>query len=196
MNKELRDRNAFHRRQAALRVLEIGPAAKVTIPALVELYSYTDYHEYYKDFPTWDKCLVAMGENAVPPLMETLDSGEKGLTHHMARVLGKMGEAGEPSIPALIDATQEEDPSTRAEAAAALGNLRAQEAVEVLVELTRDREYFVGSKLCAVSASLKSRTSRYWHLFGDKWKGSEELTYLCLEAYGADAERTHRRSTL
>ena len=191
LNKELRDRNAFHRRQAALRVLEIGPAAKVTIPALIELYSYTDYHEYYKDFPTWDKCLVAMGENAVPTLMETLDSGEKGLTHHMARVLGKMGEAGEPSIPALIDACQEEDPSTRAEAAAALGNLQAQEAVEVLVELTRDREYFVREQAVRSLRKLKAKDQQVIDALvcclGDKWKEVRRLTYLCLEAYGADA---------
>lgn len=105
LNRQLRDSNPFHRREAALEVLNMGPKAKTTIPALIDLYKYEEYYAYSDNWSTWDKCLLVMGNEAVPAVIQVLEEGDVKLKRHMARVLGKMGGKAEAAISVLIKAS-------------------------------------------------------------------------------------------
>ncbi|HUC43012.1 MAG TPA: HEAT repeat domain-containing protein [Candidatus Sulfotelmatobacter sp.] len=89
--------------------------------------------------------LVAAGTAAVPALTEALGDRSVGIRCGAAIALGRMGEAAKPAIPALMRALRQgvrpqmpdlRDP--RADAAKALGALRAAEALPALIESLAD----------------------------------------------------------
>jgi len=95
------------------------------------------------------KSLGATEAEAVPALMELLESDDYGIRSTTVDALGAIGKAASPSVPALIGIlTGDENPAIRSFAASALGRIgpAAREAIPVLIRTLQDRSGEDGSK--------------------------------------------------
>jgi HEAT repeat protein len=83
--------------------------------------------------------LAALGEPAVPPLIELLNVKDEPLRARAASALGEIGPPARGAIPALIELLRLPDRETRENVATALAGI-GPEAVEPLTQALRDRD--------------------------------------------------------
>jgi len=86
--------------------------------------------------------LIRLGEPAVPPLVELLQSDDVRLRTLAATTLFGLGEKGRAAVPALVATLGDAEASVRLTAAMALGNMgaEAKEAVPALIRSLKDRD--------------------------------------------------------
>jgi len=128
------------RREAALQLEKLGPAAKPALPALISALDDSDQQ-------VWGNALGAIAAigpdaaDAIPRLIEAFDArrsrgGRPSLaTQAMFRAAYALACIGDAARPALIDALKSSEGSIRLGAAKALGGMgaRAKDAVPVLI---------------------------------------------------------------
>ncbi|WP_300166089.1 HEAT repeat domain-containing protein [Methanofollis sp.] len=105
--------------------------------------------------------LVAIGEDAVLPLIEVLIDGDAGARWYAGRVLARIGA---PAIrPLILTMIVEQDTQFRRYAAAALGSM-GETAVEPLIEAfsSEDRELrgFIALALCRIGEPARGPLKR------------------------------------
>ncbi|NPV85676.1 MAG: HEAT repeat domain-containing protein [Anaerolineae bacterium] len=83
----------------------------------------------------WDKCLE-IGENAIVPLIESLQREPPQTRKEIIHVLGKI--SSEKALPELLNSINDRDHETRIAAVEALGYFKHQSAVEALVASLSD----------------------------------------------------------
>lgn len=117
---------------AAGELGRLGPAAIDAAPALLKAMSSRSAN----DKPWWilRGALVAIGPDAVPMLVERIESGEAVVRRTALSVLGELGPGAAGAVRVLVSALQ--DAGVRADAAHALGGIgeAAVEAVPALAE--------------------------------------------------------------
>lgn len=105
--------------------------------------------------------LVAMGEDAVLPLIEVLSDGDDGTRWYASRALARIGA---PAIrPLILTMVVEQDRQFRRYAAAALGSM-GETAVESLIEAlsSEDPEFrgFIALALCRIGEPARGPLKR------------------------------------
>jgi HEAT repeat protein len=83
--------------------------------------------------------LVAMGENAVPSMIRALGSHDELIRTSCAQALTRIGS---PAVGPLIAALKDPEWRVRAWAALALGDMKAQRAVEPLIDVLANDEHW------------------------------------------------------
>ncbi len=96
--------------------------------------------------------LEAIGERAIPGLIQTLRHRNEEIRLHAAWSLGAIGKPA--AIPALIKALQDEDSFVRDGAAGALGNIGDPAAIPALIEALEDREPHVRNRAAGALADI------------------------------------------
>ena len=125
MLEKLQDRNKDYRGTAAKVIERLGKEAAAAIPFLVE----------DLEFP---EALTAMGETALPALIEALRTGGPEKKVAALRALGSMERTPRACIPALKTALGEPDPDVSLWAALVLDSMEdSSEAPRMLAVLTR-----------------------------------------------------------
>lgn len=91
--------------------------------------------------------IEALGENAVPPLIDAMNSGDKVRRHQAIEILGRIGKNANGAIPPLIDALKDPEAQIRRNAAWALARVGedAGEAMPALLEVAEDVRWDVRS---------------------------------------------------
>lgn len=107
------------------------------MPALLDALS-TDPDFFVREDITW--ALLRLGEAAVDPLMDLLQSDSADARHHAAHTLGKIG--ARRAVDALIGVLNDPHPMVMMKAAFTLGQIRDTKAIPALVALLghEDRE--------------------------------------------------------
>ena len=115
LTKALKDRDTFIRQRAAYTLASIGQAAKSAIPALLEMFQ--DKELVHRQLAV--QALAAVGpeaKSAVEPLMSVLEKERDYLLRMSAVVaLGRIGQASQPAVPALVKLLKEPPMQPRAE---------------------------------------------------------------------------------
>jgi HEAT repeat protein len=133
--KALDSPRALMQEQAAIALVEAGPAAKPAVPTIIKILQ-REWPEVRTDL-LW--VLIELGpaaEDSVPILIKVSESTNFHARYLSCRALGKMGEAAKPAVPILIKLLRDDVTSVRRRAAEALGRLGdkvAPEAVEPLM---------------------------------------------------------------
>ncbi|MCO5381698.1 MAG: HEAT repeat domain-containing protein [Methanosarcina barkeri] len=111
--------------------------------------------------------LEEMGENAVDPLIEIIDSGIPEPRFEAVLALGNIG--GQKAEKALIRLLKDENPEVRSSAALALGNARSERAEKELIQALSDEDRRVRSNSAwALGEIAKTGSSSK----EDDWEGS------------------------
>ncbi len=133
----LTDKDAGIRLAAIQTLREIGPEAKMAVPALTSLLKNRDVQ---------CEAASALGrigpdaKTAVPALIELLTEAED--RRDAAEALGRIGPDAKAAVPALTKTLTDQDTSVREAAAWALGKMGrgAETSVPVLAELLKDKD--------------------------------------------------------
>ena len=112
-------------RPAAVTVL--GWLGRAALDRLVPMLGEAALHKPLTD------SIVAIGADAVPPLIDQLNAAAPAVRAAAADLLGRIGDRG--AVPALLDALDDANADVVASAAAALGALGASAAVDSLILL-------------------------------------------------------------
>src|SRR6266853_3228581 len=134
--QRLRAKDPNVRLSAVQALAQVGPEAKVAIPALIEVFT---QDEDWNNRTNAASALTRMGPDAVPSLIEVLTkdshTGTRGIA---AEVLGNIGPEAKAAVPALIQAPKDAEGLVRTDAASALTHM-GPDAVPSLIEvLTKD----------------------------------------------------------
>jgi HEAT repeat protein len=141
------------RRAAANALVEIGPAAKQAIPALIK--SATNANSDVRAFALYTLGRMALEPELVDPvLIRALHDPDREVRYQAAYGLSSfafMGGDTKPAVPALIEALQDSYTGVRGGAALALGHIHSETGVVVpaLIESLHDREVFVRAQAAA-----------------------------------------------
>ena len=121
---------------------QMGPGAKVAIPALAE--SMRDGDKYVGIAAA--QTLERLGPEAVPSLARLLRNPEPHVQMHAAESLGRIGPEATAAIPALTATLRDPDASVREAAILALQQMGpgAKAAIPALAESVRDQDRYVG----------------------------------------------------
>jgi HEAT repeat protein len=145
----LKDSSPRVRKAAVQALSRMGRAAGPAAPALLAALKDGDRDVRAEaDWALWQ--IAPAAKDAVPGLIEALrgakDTYERG---RLMQLLGRIGPAAKDVVPALVEALQEQDDSTRSNAAFALGGIgpEARAAVPELLKLAKDRN----NQLCVLA---------------------------------------------
>jgi HEAT repeat protein len=131
----LNDPDSGVRTAAAWALQKAKPDPKVAMPALVaNLHAGPDRRS-----PVVVYALAALGEPAVPVLIELLRNDDKTISRMAAYSLSHVGAGARPVLPALIEALRLPERENREHIASALAGC-GPEAVEPLIRALRDRD--------------------------------------------------------
>ena len=139
--------SASARRAAGNALVEIGPAAKTAIPALIK--SATDTNSEVRAFAVYTLGRLALEPDIVNPvLIKSLHDPDREVRYNAAFGLGAgafMGGDARSTVPALVELLKDTDVPVRNVAAMALGNIHDQPTVvvPVLRESLHDPQEFV-----------------------------------------------------
>jgi len=129
-------------RSAALEALcSLGSSARGAIPALRDAIraAKADAPAEGIASPAVVFTLAKLGVDAIPLLIELLDEPDSMFPRRVAQVLGEIGPAAKPAVPALTKALQNDDPFVRRDAACALWQIDKNSAgVPVLAAMVKD----------------------------------------------------------
>jgi HEAT repeat protein len=123
---------------------DLGPAAREALPLLASMAK--DPECPYQVMAAWAMCRIGPDARAeasalVPKLLVQLTTDKNSFGRRFAAdVLAEMGPAAEQAIPALSDATEDQDQSVRKSAAKALEAIRRELGKKGANELTPVRE--------------------------------------------------------
>lgn len=134
--EQLSSRQVAKRREAAVRLAEIGPAAQQAVPALQEvLHDSNLFVQAHAARALWD--IAKRGDLALPVLADLLETGKPEVHALAAYVLGCMGEGAAESLPALGRVLESNDATARLHAAEAILkiNPRDSNGADVLSEM-------------------------------------------------------------
>ena len=89
--------------------------------------------------------IEALGEAAVPALIDAMNDGDARLRHQSIEILGRMGQDAAAATPHLIDSLTDDEAQIRRNAAWALGRVgeQAGDAMPVLLKTALDHEWDV-----------------------------------------------------
>jgi HEAT repeat protein len=118
------------RRYAAEALGQLGPAAAVVMPALIDTLG--DANSRVRQSAAW--ALEEIGPTAVSALITALGGGDMWVRRSAAAVLGRIGSVTEEVVPALITALGDGDTWVRRSAVEALGRI-GPATVEVMPAL-------------------------------------------------------------
>ena len=130
------------RRAAANALVEVGPAAKLAIPALIKSASSTNAD--VRAFAVYTLGRMALEPEMVDPvLIRALRDPDREVRYNAAfglSALAFMGGDAKPAVPALVEALQDSYVSARCGAAQALGHIHSEPGtvVPALMESLRD----------------------------------------------------------
>jgi HEAT repeat protein len=126
------------RRYAAEALGQLGPAAAVVMPALIDTLG--DANSRVRQSAAW--ALEEIGPTAVSALITALGGGDMWVRRSAAAVLGRIGSVTEEVVPALITALGDGDTWVRRSAVEALRNIEpaATEAVPALITALGDAD--------------------------------------------------------
>jgi HEAT repeat protein len=136
--------SASGRRAAGNSLVEIGPAARTAIPALIR--SAASTNSDVRAFALYTLGRMALeSELVVPVLIKGLHDPDREVRFNAAfglEALAFMGGDAKPAIPALVKALKDSHVSARASAAAALGHIHSEPDVVIpaLIEVLRDSD--------------------------------------------------------
>jgi outer membrane protein assembly factor BamB len=94
----------------------LGPKAKAALPTLLAQFG----HEHPWVRVSCQAAVTAMGKDAVPQLIEVLESNTGGPRIRAAFVLGGIGADAKPAVPAILRIMKEESPAMQARLAGVL----------------------------------------------------------------------------
>jgi len=129
-------------REATLEALEkIGLETPEAAPALVSILRVEGLYAFAAEN------LVAIGRQAVPPLIRALQGQDLDNRETAARILADIGPQARAAVPALIEALTDQDRGLRVQAAITLGEIgpSAKEAVPALFEALKDPKTYEAS---------------------------------------------------
>jgi HEAT repeat protein len=132
------------RKAAANALVEIGPASKAAIPALIK--SAADTNAEVRAFALYTLGRLALESKlVVPVLIKGLRDPDREVRSNAAfglEALAFMGGDAKPAIPALVETLKDSQVSARASAATALGHIHSEPDVVVpaLMEMLRDSD--------------------------------------------------------
>lgn len=132
------------RRAAGNALVEIGPAAKLAIPALIKSATSTNSEVRAFGLSTLGR-MALESKLVVPVLIKGLHDPDREVRFNAAfglEALAFMGGDAKPAIPALVETLKDRHVSARAAAATALGHIHSEPdvVVPVLVEMLRDSD--------------------------------------------------------
>lgn len=148
-----RDISPTPRRAAANALVEIGPAAKTAIPALIK--SAASTNSDVRAFAVYTLGRMALEPELVDPvLINALHDPDREVRYNAAFGLGAlafMGGDGKPAIPALMATLKDSYGTARAAAAMALGHIHAEPRLvaPALIESLHDPSEFVRAQAAA-----------------------------------------------
>jgi HEAT repeat protein len=120
-NSWLLQDHAEARADSALKAfVALGPLAKEAVLDLVKLMRDPAEED---DARRATEALAFLGEEALPPLVETLTNQQATLRYLVAWAIGNMGVQARPAIPALLSCLNDKDVAVRECAAEALGKV-------------------------------------------------------------------------
>ncbi|MBX9666512.1 MAG: HEAT repeat domain-containing protein [Candidatus Obscuribacterales bacterium] len=136
--KQLGSLDKYERKSAAFHLTEMGPAAVIAIPALIEVLQRDESMQVRGEVAHALGNIGPAASAAVPALITFLQSEEGGYERtYAASALGDIGKMPEQAVPALINALQhDQEPVVKQLAARALGDFGAgaASAVPALVD--------------------------------------------------------------
>ncbi len=104
------------KRDAADALALLGPKAKAALQVLLAEFG----HEFPWVRVSCQAAVGAMGEEAVPALIETMKNNEGGPRIRAVFVLGGIGADAKPAVPAILEVMKEESPAMQARMAGVL----------------------------------------------------------------------------
>jgi HEAT repeat protein len=153
--RELEHRDPAVRAEAARRLGEMGPGARVALRALLK--ALKDPTEVVRhNAATALRQLGTPGREDLPVLTEALTDEHLATRQHAAEALAKMGAEAKPAAAALLRALKDSDAGVRREAATALGQVGPAvkaEAFRDLLAALSDRDADV--RQAAVRAAMR-----------------------------------------
>src|SRR5262249_10564766 len=138
--RALRGRDADVRSRAAQALRLIGPEARAAAPTLVEVLRDPEARVRVRAAEAlWQVARDPAGAALLPAVR---GGGDGALGRDAARVLGQMGPAARPAVPALVEALRDADNATGVLVAEVLGRIGpgAAAAVPALAEALREPE--------------------------------------------------------
>ena len=185
------------RRAAGNSLVEIGPAARVAIPALIR--TATSTNAEVRAFAVYTLGRMAL-ETAVviPVLLKALQDPDREVRYNAAfglSALAFMGGDAKAAVPALVDALKDSYGTARAAAALALGHIHSQSdlVIPALVESLRDQQVFVRSQAAAAlgefGTNAKSAFPSLVELTHDENQDVRNAAITALRAIERDAVR-------
>ena len=135
------------RHAAANALVEIGPASKSAIPALIR--SAASTNSEVRAFAVYTLGRMALEPQLVNPVLtQSLHDPDREVRYNAAfglSAMAFMGGDAKAAIPALVETLRDSYPTARAASAMALGHIHSEPGLVVpaLTEALRDREVFV-----------------------------------------------------
>ncbi len=126
---DLKSDDLLDRWYAAYALGQAGPAAAAAVDPLMSILGNLGGHEYVRGTAAWALGRIGtQAEQAVPLLIETLDSAHISVRRNSPRALGAIGApAAAPAVPRLLGLLSDRDPEVRANAAMALWQIERHE---------------------------------------------------------------------
>jgi HEAT repeat protein len=116
----------FGRLNAALALGQIGPEAKLAIPALVA--ALDDEGRLTRVEVACALWRINKHPAAIPALLKVLKERERGWRRQAAEALGRLGPGAKAAVPALVEALWDDDESVRQRAAQSLKRIDPEAA--------------------------------------------------------------------
>jgi HEAT repeat protein/S1-C subfamily serine protease len=158
----LKNRDATKRAEAAKRLGDLGPDAKIAVPDLIPLLKDPDNLVRRFTRTALDK-IGPPTKNEVPTLLEMIEDPNATVRIHVVDALGKVGPEGQAALPALTKALKDTDAKVReaaAHAVARVGKKTPEAVVPLLSEALKDSEKTVrvaAAEALAADLTLNSR---------------------------------------
>jgi HEAT repeat protein len=167
--RELQDSNQKVRFSAALALGNIGPAAKDSVPALIDALKSNAGGLRQ----TAASALEKIGPAAVPALIDALKGKDEELRQVAALALGNIGPAAKDSVPALIGAVKDKEGKVRMAAADALYKM-GPAAVPALLDALKGKDEEVRQAAAAVLGKIGAAAKDSVPALIDALKGKDE----------------------
>jgi HEAT repeat protein len=145
--KHFQDPGDVDRRQAAIELGKLGPAARAAIPHLIDAFRHSPPTAVRAQrcgdggAEIFSNVLVRIGADSIAPLTEALSHPDEDIRGAAAYTLGKFRDRSKSAVPALINLLNDDVPFVRVSAATALWKIDAnsESAVPPLVELLEQK---------------------------------------------------------
>jgi hypothetical protein len=161
-----RDISPSSRHAAANALVEIGPAASISIPVLIKSAGSTNAE--VRAFAVYTVGRMAVEPKVVDPvLIKSLRDPDREVRYNAAFGLGAlafMGGDAKPAVPALVETLNDSYPTARAAAAMALGHIHAQPDVVVpaLITALQDSQVFVRGQASSALGEFGTNAKPAW----------------------------------